>query len=67
MPRWTWKKMSEWLTAKGYLCFTGRSHGFRYYSVIPPGADDNSKTMFDTVEEVRDAYGFGDPLDQEEE
>ena len=58
MPnRWTWARIREVLIAKGYTCVKhpGRGHGHFYEIAYPDGG---SSRLFDTVEEVRDAYGF---------
>ena len=53
--RWTWAKMVEVLVARGYACGVRTMHGRKVYEVIHPGG---FKARFDTVEEIRDSFGF---------
>jgi len=56
--------MVEVLVSKGYACGVLTMHGRRVYEVIEPDPScvdlGGFKARFDTVEEVRDAYGFHD-------
>ena len=65
MKRWTWKRISEALAAKGYACGVRTMNGRRVYEIFNPDPYGGFRSRFDTVEEVRDSFGFGDPLDQE--
>ena len=58
--RWTWARMVEVLVSKGYACGKASRYGRVSYEVFTPFATGGLMRRFDTVEEVRDAFGFHD-------
>jgi len=62
MEKWPWKKIVEALTAKGYVCSVFSAHGRRCYQIVNPDPYGGFRSRFDTVEEVRDSFGFGNPI-----
>jgi hypothetical protein len=65
MPKWTWKRIAEALHAKGYVCSAQTMHGRKLYQIVNPDPYGGFRSRFDTVEEVRDSFGFGDPTEKE--
>ena len=61
--RWTWAKMVGALVKQGCSCGKATRHGRVEYEVFYPGSPPPIgafRSRFDTVEEVRDAFGFHD-------